>query len=74
MNKFEVIILFQADLTNSVLNEQEDSFKNQLSQTNGAIINQEDWANLYETSENIFVKDLMKKWGLHLFPKNYKIR
>ena len=43
MNKFEVIILFQADLTNSVLNEQEDSFKNQLSQTNGAIINQEDW-------------------------------
>ena len=32
----------------------------------------EDWVNLFESTENIFVKDLMREWGAHLFPKNYK--
>ena len=31
-----------------------------------------DWVNLFESSENMFVKDLMKEWGTHLFPKDYK--
>ena len=36
------------------------------------IINSEDWILLYESCENIFVKDIMKEWGLHLFPENYQ--
>ena len=32
----------------------------------------EDWISIYESSENIFVKDIMKQWGAHLFPKDYK--
>ena len=33
----------------------------------------EDWVRLFESTENIFVKDLMKEWGAHLFPKDYNI-
>ena len=36
------------------------------------IINSEDWILLYESCENTFVKDIMKEWGLHLFPENYQ--
>ena len=35
-------------------------------------LNPEDWVSLFESSENMFVKDLMKEWGAHLFPENYK--
>ena len=37
------------------------------------IINPEDWILLYESCDNTFVKDIMKEWGLHLFPKDYKL-
>ena len=36
------------------------------------IIDNDDWLNLYESCENMFVKDIMKEWGKHFFPKNYK--
>ena len=36
-------------------------------------LSSEDWLNLFESAENMFVKDLMKEWGAHLFPENYKI-
>ena len=32
-----------------------------------------DWIKLYESTENVFVKDLMKEWGAHLFPEEYSI-
>ena len=32
----------------------------------------EDWVSLYESSENMFMKDLMKEWGTHIFPEDYK--
>ena len=35
-------------------------------------ISSEDWIELYESVENTFVKDLMKKWGANLFPIDYK--
>ena len=38
----------------------------------GQHLSSEDWVSLFESSENIFVKDLMKEWGAHLFPENYK--
>ena len=31
----------------------------------------EDWVTLYESTTNIFLKDLMKDWGAHLFPKTH---
>ena len=38
------------------------------------IIAPNDWVALYESTENTFVKDLMKKWGAHIFPKDYHIK
>ena len=38
----------------------------------GEYISPEDWVILFESIENTFVKDLMKEWGNHLFPKDYK--
>ena len=38
----------------------------------GQYLSPEDWVKLFESSENIFVKDLMKEWGAHLFPEDYK--
>ena len=34
----------------------------------------EDWVKVFESTENIFVKDLMKEWGPHLFPEDYNIK
>ena len=34
----------------------------------------EDWVSLFESTENIFVKDLMKEWGAQLFPEDYKCK
>ena len=39
----------------------------------GQYLSSADWVNLFESSENIFVKDLMKEWGAHLFPEDYKL-
>ena len=38
----------------------------------GDYISPEDWVILFESSENMFVKDLMREWGAHLFPEDYK--
>jgi len=38
----------------------------------GEYISSEDWVSLFESSENMFVKDLMKEWCAHLFPEDYK--
>ena len=38
----------------------------------GQYLSTEDWVSLFESTENMFVKDLMKEWGAHLFPENYK--
>ena len=33
-----------------------------------------DWIKLFESCNNLFVKDLMKDWGKYKFPPNYKIK
>ena len=38
----------------------------------GQFISRQDWINLFESCKNIFVKDIMKEWGSHLFPDDYK--
>ena len=36
------------------------------------IITPMDWKELYESTENTFIRDLMKEWGSNLFPENFK--
>ena len=36
------------------------------------IITPTDWKELYESTENTFVRDIMKEWGSNLFPENYE--
>ena len=57
---------------NRLCKVREDAGKELISQL-ADIISPSDWINLYETTENTFVKDLMKEWGTHLFPDNYNI-
>ena len=38
----------------------------------GLYLSSDDWLRLFESSENMFVKDLMKEWGAHLFPEDFK--
>ncbi len=37
-------------------------------------ISTEDWIKIYESTDNTFVKDLMKEWGMHFFPEDYVIK
>ena len=34
-------------------------------------ISAEEWVNIYESTTDIFIKDLIKDWGRELFPENY---
>ena len=43
MNKFETVLLFSPDLTQSNLSKLEDVFKKQLKKFKGSIIEEEDW-------------------------------
>ena len=36
------------------------------------IITPMDWKELYESTENTFIRELMKEWGSNLFPENYE--
>ena len=49
-----------------------DDAGQQLIEQLGEYISSEDWVILFESSENMFVKDLMKEWGARLFPDDYK--
>ena len=43
MNKFEAVVLFNPSLSSSDLKKQEDFIKNQLNESKGTLIAQEDW-------------------------------
>ena len=49
----------------------DDACKKLLSQL-GDAIDPLVWTKLYESTDNMFVKDLMKEWCAHLFPEDYK--
>ena len=36
------------------------------------IITPTDWKKIYESTENTFIRELMKEWGSNLFPENYE--
>ena len=58
---------------NRLCKVRENAGKELMSQL-GDIISTPDWVNLFESTENMFVKDLMKEWGAHLFPKDYNFK
>ncbi len=64
MNKFEVVLIFNPELSNSVLNSEIEVFKSKLSSENASIINQENWGlrdlsyriNKYQKAFYIFIQ------------------
>jgi len=52
MNKFEIVLIFNPDLSTSVLNKEVDEFKLKLKSHSANIINEEDWG-LRELSYNM---------------------
>tara|TARA_A100000164_G_C21179182_1_gene439830 strand:+ start:123 stop:449 length:327 start_codon:yes stop_codon:yes gene_type:complete len=43
MNKFEVVLIYNPDLSKSILDKELDSFKTKLSSESAKIINEENW-------------------------------
>ena len=35
-------------------------------------ITEEDWVNIYQSTEDTLIKELMLDWGENFFPKNFK--
>ena len=56
---------------NRVYKLHEESLK-RLIQLLGDHITPEDWGNIYNTTDDMFIRDVMKEWGRNLFPKDYK--
>jgi len=34
-------------------------------------INKEDWIKIYQSTDDIFIKEIMLDWGAHLFPEGF---
>ncbi len=52
MNKFEVVLIINPELSTSILNKEIDSFKDKLNSESGKVINEENWG-LRDLSYNI---------------------
>ena len=52
MNKFEVVLLFSPELSNTVINKESEKFTKNIEDVNGKIISLEDWG-LRDLSYNI---------------------
>ena len=56
---------------NRVCKTREDAGR-QLISLIGDYLSQSDWVKLYESTDDSFIKHIMKDWGSHLFPENFK--
>ena len=34
-------------------------------------INEEDWVKIYQSTDDVFIKEIMLEWGADLFPEGY---
>ena len=34
-------------------------------------INEEDWVKIYQSIDDVFIKEIMLDWGAHLFPEGF---
>ena len=37
----------------------------------GNYLTQDDWIKLYESTDDLYIKNIMKDWGSHLFPEDF---
>ena len=38
----------------------------------GDYLTQSDWIKLYESTDDSYIKNIMKDWGSHLFPEDFE--
>ena len=38
----------------------------------GDYLTQSDWIKLYESTDDLFIKNIMKDWGSYLFPEDFE--
>lgn len=38
----------------------------------GDYLTQSDWIKLYESTDDLYIKNIMKDWGSHLFPEDFE--
>tara|TARA_A100000164_G_scaffold262354_1_gene234302 strand:+ start:238 stop:564 length:327 start_codon:yes stop_codon:yes gene_type:complete len=43
MNKFEVVLIYNPELSSSIINKEIDNFKNKLTSNSAKVVNEEDW-------------------------------
>ena len=67
MNKFEAVLLFSPDLSNPIIDKQEESFVSLIDKNDGKIISQENWG-LKDLSFNIsnFKKAFYKYYQIEI--------
>ena len=73
MNKFETVLLFNPDLSNPIINKEEDIFINNIKNSEGKIVSTEDWG-LKDLSFNInnYKKAFYKFYQMEMIGSNIK--
>ena len=73
MTKFEAVLLFSPDLSNTVVSSEEDNFLSTIENTSGTIVNKEDWG-LRDLSYNInnYKKAFYKYYQIEINGSNIK--
>ena len=55
---------------NRVLQTRDDAGQ-QLISLLSKIINEEDWVKIYQSTDDVFIKEIMLDWGADLFPEGF---
>ena len=73
MNKFEAVLLFNPDVSNLIINKEEENFVKNIEDLEGKIISKEDWG-LRELSFNInnYKKSFYKFYQIEMIGSNIK--
>ena len=55
---------------NRVLQSRDDAGQQLISLLSNNI-NEEDWVKIYQSTDDVFIKEIMLDWGAHLFPEGF---
>ena len=55
---------------NRVLQNRDDAGQQLISLLSNNI-NEEDWVKIYQSTDDVFIKEIMLDWGAHLFPEGF---
>ena len=56
---------------NRILKDRENACRKLFTLLDG-FITKDDWAAIYQSTDDFFIKELMSKWGSKLFPKDFE--